>query len=66
MNLLVDISSFLSLIISIILLVTVFQFSKTKKGVKILVLLLFITIVGANLLNFIDFYHGLIDGILGN
>jgi len=60
----VELSSFLSFIISVVTLIYVFQFSNANKTVKILVILLFITILGANLLNFIDFYHGIIEGIM--
>lgn len=63
MDWIVGFSSFLSIIISIVLVINVWQFSKTNKLVKILVLLLFITIVGGNLFNLSDFYHGFIDGV---
>ena len=65
MNWIVELSSFLSLIISFILLINILQFSKSSKFLKILVSLLFITIIGANLLNFIDLSHGFLDGLMG-
>lgn len=65
MNWIVELSSFLALIVSFVLLINVLQFSKTSKFLKVLASLLFITIIGANLLNFVDLYHGFLDGLLG-
>ncbi len=65
-HLLVSISSFLSFILSIVLLVFVLRKEKTDKLIKILVLALFITIIGTNLFNFMDFYYGFINGFTDN
>lgn len=62
MDFVVDLFSFLTFIISFILLIYVLKFSKTNKVLKFLVVLLFIAIIGENLLHFVDFFNGFIDG----
>ena len=63
MELIVDISSMASVVLVIILIFKYQEIINLKKFTKIIILLLCITVICANLLNYIDFYHGFIKGL---
>ena len=63
MELIVDISSMASVVLVIILIFKYQEIINLKKSTKIIILLLCITVICANLLNYIDFYNGFIKGL---
>ena len=63
MELIVDISSMASVVLVIILIFKYQEIINLKKSTKIIILLLCITVICSNLLNYIDFYHGFIKGL---
>ena len=63
MELIVDISSMDSVVLVIILIFKYQEIINLKKSIKIIIILLCITVIFANLLNYIYFYHEFIKGM---